>query len=298
MSDAPSTGNGSGFTLGDAANYALIAFDPHNFQGTANSPMHGSVGVGPYSGIQLANDTITGDLVTTGAAPQTTGGTVTGTIRGANAALATDISALTSLSTAFSGETGASLGALSNGQTIAASSGVLDAGGNEVFTVSKWADNLTISGGANDHVVLNVGDNSGFKLENLALTGGITANNVLINYTGSQELHGTNGDTFNGTVLTPDAKVNVNGVSMNGHVFGGAAGQDFQWVSGANITTPPIPPTPPVCPQPPYPPVCPPPSGGCSSSAYPGSHCAPPASYCNPCPAPTWHGSYHTHTAW
>ncbi len=29
------------------------------------------------------------------------------------------------------------------------------------------------------------------------------------------------------TVLTPDAKVNVNGVSMNGHVFGGAAGQDF-----------------------------------------------------------------------
>jgi choice-of-anchor A domain-containing protein len=297
MSAAPSTGNGSGFTLGDAANYALIAFDPHNFQGTANSPIGGNVGVGPYSGIQLANDTITGDLVTTGAAPQTTGGTVTGTIRGGDAALATDISALTSLSTAFKAEAGANLGALSNGQTISASSGVVDAGGNEVFTVSKWADNLTISGGANDHVVLNVGDNSGFKLENLALSGGITANNVLINYTGSQELHGTNGDTFNGTVLTPNAKVNVNGISMNGHVFGGAAGQDFQWVSGANITTPPIPPTPPICPQPPSPPVCPPPSGGCSPSAYPGPNCALPVA-CNPCPTPSWHVSSHAHGTW
>jgi choice-of-anchor A domain-containing protein len=297
MSAAPSTGNGSGFTLGDAANYALIAFDPHNFQGTAHSPIGGNVGVGPYSGIQLANDTITGDLVTTGAAPQTTGGTVTGTIRGGDAALATDISALTSLSTAFKAEAGANLGALSNGQTISASSGVVDAGGNEVFTVSKWADNLTISGGANDHVVLNVGDNSGFKLENLALSGGITANNVLINYTGSQELHGTNGDTFNGTVLTPNAKVNVNGISMNGHVFGGAAGQDFQWVSGANITTPPIPPTPPICPQPPSPPVCPPPSGGCSPSAYPGPNCAPPVA-CNPCPTPSWHVSSHAHGTW
>ncbi|HTQ13900.1 MAG TPA: collagen-binding domain-containing protein [Rhizomicrobium sp.] len=237
MSSTVTIGNGNGFSLGDASNYALIAFNPHNFQGTADSPIHGWVGVGAYSGIQLANDTIYGNLVTTGAAPSHTGGTVTGSIYGGNAKLAADISGLQALSQAAAHEAGTSL-TLHNGQTVQVSCGTWDCHGNLVFNATNWADNVTLNGNSWETVIINVPQGAHFKLDNLHLTGGLTADHVLINYLGTDELHGVNKDTFEGTVLVPNAKVNVDGVTLDGHLYGGAAGQDFQWVSNATVNIP------------------------------------------------------------
>jgi hypothetical protein len=225
-------GTGLGFSLGDASHYALIAFNPHNFQGSSNSPIYGDVGVGPYNSIQLAGDTIHGNLITTGAAPATTGGTVTGSITANNSQLSADIAGLKTLSQTLAAESGTSL-TLQSGSMINATQGRLDTHGNYVFSVTNWADNLTISGSSSQYVVINVPTNVVMKLDNVALTGGITADHVLFNYLGTTELHGVSSETFHGTVLDLYAKVNVSGVTLDGHLFGGAAGQDFQWVSGA-----------------------------------------------------------------
>ena len=214
----------TGFSLGDAANYAIIALDPHNFQGTSNSHIYGNVGVGPYQAIQLAGDTISGNLVTTGAPSPNTGGRVTGTITGHSASLATDIANLETLSSALGAEFG-TLTFLSPGTTLNATSGTPDSSGNDVFTVTHWADNLTLSGSSSDHVVLDIEPGVQFALGNVTLTGGLTPNHVLFNYLGTNEVHGINNEVFNGTILAPDAKINVNGSTINGHLFGGAPGK-------------------------------------------------------------------------
>ena len=243
----PSAGviGGSGFNLGDAANYAIIAFNPHNFQ-TSNDTINGNVGIGPYAGIQLTSGTLNGNLVTTGAAPTNGNGNqiqgVSGTITGNNALLASDITALKTLSTTLGTEAGTSVSL--NGNTIQATSGKLDAYGNEVFTVTSWGDNITINGDGTHDVVLNVEPGANLRLGNLTLTGGLTANEVLVNDLGTSDLQstGAHGQVFEATVLAPNAKVNYNASTVDGHVFGGAAGQDFQWNSGPTLTAPPAPP--------------------------------------------------------
>ena len=234
LSGGASAGTAAGFSLGDAANYAMIAFAPHNFQTTSDSPIAGNVGIGPYSGVKLAGGQIVGNLVTTGTAPSGTGGTVTGSITGNNAQLAADITNLQALSAALASETGRSI-ALSGGSTVNANAGVLDASGNEVFTITSWSTGITINGDGTHAVVLNFANGVTPKLNgSITLTGGITSNEVLFNYTGTGALQGAgNGADVYGTFLVPNAKVNVDSVNLHGHLFGGAAGQDFQWVSNA-----------------------------------------------------------------
>jgi uncharacterized repeat protein (TIGR01451 family) len=224
---------GSGFSLGDAANYAIIAFNPNNFKGSSNSPINGNVGIGSFCGsgsVQLASDKITGNLVTTGTKPTSTGGTVTGTISGNSSTLASDISTLQALSSSLGGETGTSL-SLTSGMTINVSSGVLDSSGDYVFTVTKWANNITINGDGSHDVVLNISSSLTPVLDNVTLTGGLTPSEVLFNDLSSQQVQGTSGNVFNGTFLAPNAAFNVGGVTVNGHLFGGASGQNFQLLS-------------------------------------------------------------------
>jgi len=76
-------------------------------------------------------------------------------------------------------------------------------------------------------------------LDNVALTGGLTANEVLFNDQNCGTVAGTSGTTFNGTFLAPNATFNVGGVTVNGHLFGGASGQTFAFTSGATLNTPP-----------------------------------------------------------
>jgi PEP-CTERM motif-containing protein len=114
-----------------------------------------------------------------------------------------------------------------------------------VFTASSFSigngHTVTINGTASDFVAIDITGSSGNKLDGaLTLTGGITSDHVLINFIGSgANVQGAaNGATLFGTFLIPNLGVNLASVTINGHLFGGAAGKDFQFVSNTFISQP------------------------------------------------------------
>jgi hypothetical protein len=166
---------GQGFSLGDAGNYGIIAFNPTKFIGSSSGAINGNVGLDASCGsttVQLNGEKITGNLVATGTKPSSTGGTVTGSITGNSATLAGDINALNALSTLLAGEPGTSI-ALSPGMVIQASNGMFDAMGDEVFKITRWANNITINGDGTHNVVLDFESGITPNLDNVTLTGGI-----------------------------------------------------------------------------------------------------------------------------
>ena len=97
---------------------------------------------------------------------------------------------------------------------------------------------LTITGSATDYVVIDITGNSDQSLTgSLLLTGGITANQVLINFLGdsSNKLANGSSGTLNATLMTQNMKVDFDNVTVNGHLFGGATSQDFHLHSGAIV---------------------------------------------------------------
>jgi choice-of-anchor A domain-containing protein len=164
--------------------------------------------------------------------------------------VSTAITAATNLATYYGNEAsvGKSVSIVTGSRTIDATNGYLDSTGTNVFTSTSFAignsSTLTINGLASQYVVIDV--NSGANGENLdgalTLTGGITANHVLINFMGTGSLTGAaNGATLNGTFLAPNMAITLNSLNINGHLFGGGAGYSFQFVSNAFINQPKVP---------------------------------------------------------
>jgi len=152
--------------------------------------------------------------------------------------LSSDISALKALSLTLASETGTTE-KLTSGMTINATSGTLDSAGDYVFNITQWANNITINGTGANNVVLNIASNVIPILDNVTLTGGLTANDVLFNDQDSDTITGTAGTTFNGTVLAPNATFNIaSNVTVNGHLYGGASGQTFTFSGGATLNAP------------------------------------------------------------
>jgi hypothetical protein len=94
---------------------------------------------------------------------------------------------------------------------------MLDGSGNRVFTVGSNGFNnnnggFTIVGLATDFVVINI--NNGTTNESLggpiSLSGGITPDHVLFNFTGTSGNLGASagGATVNGLILAPNMKIN------------------------------------------------------------------------------------------
>ena len=165
--------------------------------------------------------------------------------------MTTAINTVNALSNSLKTESGTALSVTGNGQIISASSGTLDGNGNEVFTVAANAFNnnsggLTISGTSSQFVVININNGTSNEALNgpISLTGGITADQVLFNFTGTGNLQGgsTNGSIENGIFLAPNMNINLSHTTIDGRLFGGAAGRDFQLVSGFNLNAPPAPP--------------------------------------------------------
>jgi hypothetical protein len=157
---------------------------------------------------------------------------------------------MNSLSQTLGGESGTAL-TLTSSQTINATSGVLDGGGNRVFTTSSVnlnnASVLTINGSAGDYVAINVTDNNPAFNGSIVLTGGITADHVLFNMFGGNYTTHTggptltvspNGQTTTGIFLDPNGAMQMNHGLLNGRFFGGDTANQ-QIVSGANINAPP-----------------------------------------------------------
>jgi hypothetical protein len=252
----------AGFSLGDAANYAVLyeGSGSHNLQ-INSSPVNGStilgnIGLGIENGgapqAQLNNPAvINGNINFAGAVNvNNSGAVVNGSINGGVGSVETDLNNLNSLSSTLGAETGTpvAINIGNNGsQTINASSGTLDGSGNEVFTVTGLSfvngSTLTINGTASQNVVLNFNFNSHFS-GTINLTGGITPNQVLFNLIGGANL--TNGDTLqfaannvtqSGTFLDPNGTIQVNSVNIIGHVFGGDS-SDMQIVSNGTVAVP------------------------------------------------------------
>ena len=169
------------------------------------------------------------------------------------------LSSINSLSQNLGLETGTGT-TISSGGSILASNGTLDGSGNYVFNVTSISfpnGTFTVNGGASDYVVFNIADGVGNNGLNgsVTLSGGITSDHVLFNYTPSTSnlttynsdytnLTGgptmtisTNGLTTTGIFLDPTGNFQVNHCDINGRVIGGDS-QNSSFVSGANLTAP------------------------------------------------------------
>jgi hypothetical protein len=149
---------------------------------------------------------------------------------------------------------------ITSGGSINASSGTLDASGNRAFTVTSISfpnGTFTVNGASTDYVVLNVAGavgNNGLN-GSIVLSGGITADHVLINYTPStsnlttynndyMNLTGgptltisTSGLTTTADFLDPTGNIDVNHSVVDGRLMGGDT-QNLSFVSGANLFAP------------------------------------------------------------
>jgi hypothetical protein len=259
------------FVFGTAENYGvLIEPGAHSFQ-LNNSTINGTVGIGANIGgaggnpanIQIASNGFIKDAV---AGQPTTGqlllvdnintasisntANVQGGVLANQSQVTTAINTVNSLNSTLGAETGTALTISGNHQVVNASAGMPDGSGNFIFTIASNGFNnnnqgFTINGGVNDFVVLNIDNGTSNEAFGgpISLSGGITPDHVLLNFVGTSGNLGASagGATINGTVLAPNMAVNLDNMTLNGHLFGGRTGTDFQTVSGFNLNAPIIP---------------------------------------------------------
>ena len=272
----------AGFALGDAANYIIL------YEG-GNSGSQLSINNFGTTGIWIGDIGIAGvgRLAATGpgtlngdinfSAPNTgqasiSNTTVNGTVNYGVAQVQLDMSDLNSLSSLLGAELGTALAInTSSDQTVLTSTGMLDAGGNRVFTVASVntgnGENLIIRSDGTQNVVFNVntpGDaqfHGNILLQDLAGIAygdagytGLSPNQVLFNLYAGAALGG--GDTLSannngnnahpaniiyGTFLDPNGAISFVNTRFVGHIFGGDS-VNMQIVSGDTLTLPAIPP--------------------------------------------------------
>jgi choice-of-anchor A domain-containing protein len=144
-----------------------------------------------------------------------------------NTQLSTAVSNATSASSTAAGMTATQTIAstITGGQTFTGNGGVnvIDLTGGINMTGSSG---ITISGSASDEFIINV--SSQFVSNNgtsVTLTGGVTANDIIWNYLGTSAVSFTggsvSGNTWDGTVLAPDAQIMAHDRTFNGALISG-----------------------------------------------------------------------------
>jgi hypothetical protein len=262
------TAHATGFTLGDAANYAVI------FQGGGGNSLqinagpaivsgravNGNVGIagtgtiGPSGGggVTLIN----GNLDFAGTPNSFNHSYVSGTVSGGQTIVQNAMNYLGTLSTTLGAEAGTSI-SLNSGTTINASAGTIDGSGNSVFKVNSMNlpnGTVTINGDGTHNVVINFATVADFHANQIVLTGGLTTDQVLWNFYGGNSTSLSGGPSLNinsgggspshtdfilyGTFLDPYGDINVSDSQIIGHVYGGDT-QNFQLVSGGYVSSPP-----------------------------------------------------------
>jgi hypothetical protein len=169
----------------------------------------------------------------------------------------TDLNALNALSATLGAEAGTNVAiSVGNGatQTINATDGNL-VNGSYVFNVTSFhmvnGATLDIQGAAGQEVVLNFAASLGnIGLDGaIVTTGGLTADDVLFNLYGGNNLTGgstlqaaTNAETVQGIFLNPNGAITLSNTNFEGRLFGGDS-SNLQFVSNTNLTAPPTPPS-------------------------------------------------------
>jgi len=175
------------------------------------------------------------------------GVTVTGTVNYGVSAVSSALTDLNSLSQTLGGETGTDL-VISSGGSVTGSSGTTDGSGNEVFTLDPTSNfpngTFTINGDGSGTQTVVVNASFAFSFNgSIALTGGLTSDQVLFNFNqgnygiltgGSTLMITTSGAATTGTFLDPNGNIQINHSVLDGRIFGGDT-QNISIVSGANI---------------------------------------------------------------
>ena len=259
------------FSLGAFDTYGILVNDGASGGDINTAPVNANIGIGNVTGpINHHNEVVNGKVdcegscatavsnaAITGTQPVSLGGAPSPASVNSNvAAVESAITTAKNLSSTYGAEAGSGTAVTIHNttQTIQASNGFLDPSGAFVFAAPSFSLNhntLTINGTSSQFVVIDVTGTGSNALDGaLTLTGGITPDQVLINFIGvggSNVGGAANGATLDGTFLIPNQPINLNELTIDGHLFAGEAGQNFQLVSNSFVAQPPLaPPTPPV----------------------------------------------------
>jgi hypothetical protein len=277
----------AGPPLNDVTDYAVLyEGDPHNLHVT-DSFINSNIGIGDTGGfigvgtpiIGIGTSIIGAQIPAVGVngtvrfAASTglfslTNFAVTGGATFGNASVQTDLNMLNILSQTLKSETGVPLVITGTPgfNSVNASSGKLDSRGNYVFTATIGLTDgefpestftpgttFTINGTSDEFVVINIpdiptidGETVGFD-GSIVLTGGITSDHVLFNFTkgdinsltgGDPLLINTMGNTTSGTFLDPNGIFDIADTVLYGRIFAGDADDSF--ITGSAIIAPPF----------------------------------------------------------
>jgi hypothetical protein len=214
-------------TLGAAANYAILAGPYVNQFGLNSTTITGNVAVGSNGILGWNGPTIHGNVYeASGVSGQNTA-SVSGTTS-TNYSLTTAISNAQTAETAAAGLTATTT--VSGGDVYINGSSqdvtVNATGAQTVLDISEmFVDNgkLTLNGTAADVFIINITGSGGLTFEgtsSIALTGGLTAYNVLFNVetaNATVDLQATSGSVFNGTILALKSGATLqNSETLNG----------------------------------------------------------------------------------
>ncbi len=220
--------------LGAASNYAVFELDNNLFK-LSNVTVNGDVAVGAGGTVNVvAPSVIDGDVYKDSTASVTNAGTITGAIYTQNMSQA--------VTDAINASNAAkALAATQTFSKITANKTITGNGGQNVIQVAGLDlnnENLTLSGGANDKFYINItGDLIMDGTAKIILTGGVTSDNVLLNFTktGAKLTTKKMGNVINGIVLAPDSVISFYG-TFNGRVIAGGGTMTF--LSGAVVNGP------------------------------------------------------------
>jgi choice-of-anchor A domain-containing protein len=213
--------------LGSAASYGLLedggSVNVKGFLSFNSSGVQGNIGLQSAT----VNVGLSDSLSVNGTAYEGSGVTINanGFLQGSFSANSIVKGQQSALAAAFTAATSASSNDKALASTTTISSNVIT--GTQavnVVNVSSISHDLTISGSANQVFVINVTGNSGIKLSNVMLSGGVTAKDVLFNITGKGGVSLGKG-TVNGTFLvTGSGSVSLNGTTVDGEIIAGKVG--------------------------------------------------------------------------
>ncbi len=199
-------------SLGTAGNYAIVALNGFNINGPGT--ITGDVASGNNTVITHPA-VINGTVYYSGSTPSGDG-TVTGGEQCADLSqVFADAESAASAAAALPATQ--TFGTISNSTTIKGNGGinVVDLAG---INLSNGA--LTLSGCASDVFILNVAGNITSSNSNITLSGGVTANHVLINVCGNVTITGGGPNNFYGTILDPNGQVTVHDKLLTGELIG------------------------------------------------------------------------------
>ena len=205
-----------------------------------NSTVIGNIEIGDNDGfVGTPPGTITGTVEFSAANIgqfKPNGVTVTGGATFANASVQADLNALNTLSQTLGTEPGTPE-LIAAGGSVNASSGILNASGNRVFTATIAPSfiagtTFTINGTSNQSVVLNIPSTGGLPFDGrIVLTGGITSDHVLFNFDAGDYTTLSGGDPLTistgestpttGTYLDPNGAIAIYDFVLDGRIFGG-----------------------------------------------------------------------------